>query len=491
MNKRILTFGAIALLSTINYVSAQEKNDEKAKQEQNQGKTIGKDYPTLVLNGADDKRVISVSLKDLDPNQDVTIVTPAGFSVNPSRIPAGTKDAKITLSLLSSKKKTEGVLAFRSGDKRTFINLIGKAENLPTKDLSTSPVYKGNDKSFLKKAVEGFKPTEKGYTVEFKVKSKDVGSEFFPYVVNGKGIGFKAFVNGDGTGLYSSKSEKGLSNRSTQFEGGLGKFYNTDDKFHVYRYAVAPDNRIFVYRDGLAIDTVRALDLGPQENFASGIGEPVENLLKNPGFEGEFDVVSATDKIATKIEGWDVVVGDRWNSQQFIIPAEIDNEQDFTNHVLKMERYMWADGWSAAEIAQVVDVAPNESYTLQALVRGGIKKEGDLLGKIKIQEVQDQSIGASVDVTGATWETYSLDYTTSANCKQIRVLFYLERDKWGAHITPMEIDNVKLTGRARTYEPKIGFDNDGSELAYFTYDLSGAYAPSKVPEINVVLDGSK
>ena len=66
------------------------------------------------------------------------------------------------------------------------------------------------------------------------------------------------------------------------------------------------------------------------------MGEPVENLLKNPDFEGEFDVNPDT-KLATRIEGWDIVISDRWNSEQQIIPEEIDNNQDITTMFLKSD----------------------------------------------------------------------------------------------------------------------------------------------------------
>jgi len=359
---------------------------------------------------------------------------------------------------------------------------------LPTKDIAQSPVYKGGqDETFEKSANEGFKPTDKGYTIEFKTNTESPEKGVFPYVVDGKGMGLKGYVTGEGTGLYSSTSKKGFSNPLTSGNGGLGKFYNNDKRAHVYRYAVTSDNRVFVYRDGYPIDTVRAADYGSQANFAAEPGDPVENLLKNPDFEGDYNT-AYDNHMAVSIEGWDVVISDRYNSEQYIVPQEISNEQDFNNHILQMKRYKWSDGWSAAEIAQVVDVVPNETYTLQALVRGGIKKkEGDLLGKIKIEEVQDNALGTSVDITSDDWETYSTDYTASANCKQIRVVFYLERDKWGADITPLEIDNVKLTGRSVQYVPKIGFENQGAKLDYFTYDLSGAYAPAVQPRIEVTL----
>ena len=119
------------------------------------------------------------------------------------------------------------------------------------------------------------------------------------------------------------------------------------------------------------------------------MGEPVENLLKNPDFEGEFDVNPDT-KLATRIEGWDIVISERRNSEQQFIPEEIHNNQDLNNHVFEIRPYKWATGWSDGILSQVIDVAPNETYTLSALLKGGIaEKEGKLTGKMIIEEIQD------------------------------------------------------------------------------------------------------
>lgn len=75
------------------------------------------------------------------------------------------------------------------------------------------------------------------------------------------------------------------------------------------------------------------------------------------------------------MEGWDVVISDRWNSEQQILPEEIDNNQDLDNHVFEIRPYKWATGWSDGILMQVVDVVPNESYTLSALLKGGIAKK--------------------------------------------------------------------------------------------------------------------
>ena len=107
-----------------------------------------------------------------------------------------------------------------------------------------------------------------------------------------------------------------------------------------------------------------------------------ENLIKNPGFEGEWDF-SKSRNIVTRIEGWDVYPYDQYNSTQEIVAEERSNEVDQNNHVLSMDRYMWNDGWSAGEVSQIVDVAPNETYSFSALAKGGIKSDGSRFGSLR------------------------------------------------------------------------------------------------------------
>ncbi len=224
----------------------------------------------------------------------------------------------------STKILTEGKLVLRSGDTRSYVKVKGYGTSLPIKDISKSPTYKGGkDVEFTK----SFTPGSKGYTIEFRIKTDDTEQNFYPYFVNEKGYGFKAYFNSSEIGIYNNY-QKAINNPATSGkEGGRGKFYNNDGQAHTYRFAITPDNRAFIFRDGAPIDSVRIKDYAPQPNFTAGIGEPVENLLKNPGFEGEFDVDSDS-KLTTRIEGWDVIIGDRWNSEQYILPEELDNEQD-------------------------------------------------------------------------------------------------------------------------------------------------------------------
>lgn len=466
-------------------------NGVKSSKEIKREKTVG-DSTILTIKGTNNTATFSVSASDLNADQEISITASHGFIVSPSKISAEAKNEKIMVKLTSYKAKTYGKVILRSGDTRSYIYLVGIGTPLKTKNLSNAPVYKGGEVGhFIQTAKDGFKPAGSGYTIEFRVKTGDkdklfVTHNFYPYVVDSKGIGFKGYVSSEGFGMFSSSHKESFENPITSVPGGSGKFYNNDGRFHVYRYAVTPDKRVFIYRDGYPIDTVRAADYGPQPNFAGGIGDPKRNLLKNSGFEGEFDT-SSIDQIATAIAGWHIAIGDIWNSRQFIVHEQINYKQDFNNQILRMKRYKWQSGWSAARVSQVVDVAPNSTYTLTALVRGGIKKGTGPLGKIKLEEVQNDNLGTSTQVTSDNWETYSLSYTTSAKCKQLRVTFYLERDKRGADISPLEVDNVKLTGKSRLYIPQIGFNNNNASIDYFTYDVSGAYAPVKQPKIKVSL----
>ena len=57
------------------------------------------------------------------------------------------------------------------------------------------------------------------------------------------------------------------------------------------------------------------------------------------------------------------------------------------------------------------------------------------------------------------------------------MVLYLERAKWGASVSALKVDDVKLTGYTRNVQQQIGFQNTGSDVAYFAFDNTGAYAP--------------
>ena len=426
----------------------------------------------LLLNGTGAKATVFVETTGLE--QDVQVAVTSGFSVTPAVIKAGTESVEVTVTNTSTRNQAEGKLILRSGDIRTYVSLLGIGSPLPVKDISANAVYGGGTDDA--KTYTDFVPGKDGYTVEFKVKTDDASKEFYPFAVSDNKVGFKGYVKSESIGLYNGGdtfiSDEGISNPANG-----GTFYNTDGLYHTYRYAVTPDKRVFVYRDGLAVDTFRVADLAMQPEWAVENGDMKENLIKNPGFEGEWNF-SKSRNIVTRIEGWDVYPYDQYNSTQDIEAEERNNDVDMNNHVLSMKRYMWNDGWSAGQISQIVDVAPNETYSFSALAKGGIKKDGTQLGSIRIEDLQNSDNKVTIPVTSDSYQTYASDFTTLANTKQIRVYLYLERDKWGASISALKVDDVKLTGVDRNVAAKIGFENNGADVAYFTYDTTGAYAPA-------------
>ncbi|MCR5180327.1 MAG: carbohydrate binding domain-containing protein, partial [Bacteroidaceae bacterium] len=405
--------------------------------------------------------------------EEVQVSVTSGFSVSPQTIEAGAKETAVTVTNLSSKITTEGRLILRSGDIRTYVNIIAHGTALPQKDLSQSAVYRGKEadesRSFDASAL-----TENGFTVELRARTDDAAKSVLPYAVTAGGLGFKSYIKDTSMGMKNSKdvfvSEKGISNPANG-----GTFYNTDGQYHTYRYAVTPDRRIFVYRDGQPVDTFRVADLALQPEWCQQSGDIERNLLKNGDFEGEWDF-SSSQNITKFIEGWDVYPYDQYNSTQDITSEERSNEVDQNNHVLDLHRYMWNDGWAAAEISQIVDVAPNETYAFSALAKGG-QYNGSALGTIRIQDLQNSDNKVSMSVSSDSYETYATDFETKANTQQLRVYFCLERAKWGASVSAFRIDDAKLTGVKRLPTAQIGFENSGADIEYFSYDATGAYAP--------------
>ncbi|MCD8235541.1 MAG: hypothetical protein LUD00_02565 [Prevotellaceae bacterium] len=424
---------------------------------------------TLTIAGTGNSETFTVDASELAGDIQVSATT--GFAVYPVKLSAGAKNAKIRVTNLTTLAHNSGKVILRSGDMRAYVNVGSLGTELEQKDLSQSPVYAGGSDEEM--SFDGFTPGENGYTIEFRAKVDDVSKEFMPYAVTDKGVGFKGYVTSSSLGLYNSTSRKDKINNPANGD----TFYNTDGLYHTYRFAVASDNRMFIYRDGLAIDTVRPADFGLQPEWSVENGRALKNLLKNPNFEGEWNF-NKSRNITDRIEGWDVSPYDQYNSTQDIVAEERSNEVDQNNHVLSVSRYMWSDGWAAAEISQLVDVAPNEIYSFSALAKGGIKKDGTVLGSLRIQDMQNADNKVTIPVTSDAYQTYACDFETKATTKQVRVFCYLERDKWGASITPLKVDDVKLTGYSRVIQPQIGFQNESSDIEYFNFDCTGAYAPA-------------
>ena len=441
-----------------------------------QGASVRRDLQNvsdkIVLNGTGAEATFKVKTTGLI--QDVSVSATHGFKVEPATIQAGLdEEITVTVTHLTSMARHEGKVILRSGDKRAYVQLNGYGTPLEVKDISGEPIYNGGKEGDMTFDAADLK-AEKGYTLEIKARTDAAGAMVRPYGLTADGVGFKSYIGNTSMGLYNGAntfiSDEAISNPSNG-----GTFYNTDGLYHTYRYAVTPDKRVFVYRDGIAVDTFRLADLALQPEWMVENGDVEKNLLKNGDFEGEWDF-SESRNIVTRIEGWDVYPYDQYNSTQEIKAQERDNNVDQNNHVLSMDRYMWNAGWAAGEVSQIVDVAPNEIYSFSALARGGMK-DGESLGSLRIYDLQNTDNTVTIPVTGDSYQKYASDFETKANTKQIRVSFYLERASWGASVSSLEVDDAKLTGVKRLPEPQLGFDNLDGDVAYFAYDATGAYAP--------------
>ncbi|MCF0199653.1 MAG: carbohydrate binding domain-containing protein, partial [Bacteroidaceae bacterium] len=438
--------------------------------------TLAASVDSLTIDGTKATATLMVTAANLPAGHDIALETSPGFTVNPAVIPAGTPSAEVTVTYDLTKQKHFGNLVLRCANSKKRVHLYGLGSPLPESDLAAAVALPVNNAGYEMTEANGFTPdVSKGYTIEFRARTNQADGALNPYFITRNGMGAKGYVEQSGIGVYgtySNATKRGISNPTT----ASGSFYNDDNEFHTYRYAVTPDSRTIVYRDGIATDTIRLADLCAQPEWTDETGDYVENLLHNPGFEGEYDF-KASNNIIAYIEGWNVSPFDQYNSTQDIKTDEISATQDQYNHTLHVDRYMWNAGWAAAEISQIVDVAPNEVYSFSALAKGGVKSDGDLFGSIRINEYPNTENKETLKITSDSWQTYATDYTTSADCKQLRVTFYLERDAWGSSISDLVADNVKLTGRERKFKQVVGYTNSDVELEYFKIDLTGAYAP--------------
>jgi hypothetical protein len=416
--------------------------------------------------------------------KNIQIFAPAGFKASKTMIPGNVTNEEVKISLIASVPKSSGNLVIIAGSFVRTIYLIGYATPLQEKDLSIEPVYDGGaDAEFVITDADGFMP-ENGFTIEFAAKMPATISYVQPFAITYEGVGFQSTVSRDAFKYNNSTQawiDKNIVDQNLQSLGGSGVFL-PDDNFHTYRFAVAPDNRVHVYRDGILVDYVRTQDLGLQKYMIDGEGDFEENLLVNGDFEGEYSFIKSDpgSGILGSIEGWAIGANDRYNSEQYINNMEIDQSTPINNQVLQTNRYYWSEGWGAAEYIQFVDVVPGETYSLSALARGGYSSHlNKWQGSIRVHEVNEQELvnEKKIEVNSDEWEEYSMDYTTSAKATQIRVNIYLERgDTWGNGAT-MYVDNVKLTGKRASYQQKIGFFSRVAEIDYFNYDATGAYAP--------------
>ncbi|KAA6301816.1 MAG: hypothetical protein EZS26_001979 [Candidatus Ordinivivax streblomastigis] len=443
------------------------------------------DVPTYTLWGNNAKLTLNISGSNLLPSQVITIQVPGEFSTTHTELLYNAQNVQVVIQLKATKPYSEGDVYVTAGPFVTQYHVIGYASALPQKDLSVNPVYSGGDDEeieYVLSDAEGFNPTAKGYTIEISAKTPLPISTVQPFGITFDGVGVQSTIAYDNDGnlpIRIDNSDLGWLSKSF--------LYYPDEEYHTYRYAVASDKRVHIYRDGLLVGLVRGQDLGKQVDFQDGSTDDyVENLLVNGDFEGESELAKdqgdSNGKVLGSLEGWAIGANDVWNSRQYIVKQEIPQITGENNHVFEVTRYRWNDGWGAAQYSQIIDVVPGETYIFSALAKGGYNaREAAYVGSLRMEEiVQGEADGINpkqVTVTSDNWAEYSLEYTTSKTATQVRVTIYLERGSNSGGAPEMYVDNAKLTGYGVAYQQKVGFKSRVADIQYFNYDATGAYAP--------------
>ena len=254
-----LSLSLLTISTTATY--AVQPEDDKKENEALQTSTE-EHLPLLTINGTNASSSFIVNSEAL-LGKEITITAPNGFTVTPTVIAANSGKQKVKVTLNSTKRLTEGKIILRSGDIRSYIKVKGFGTALPVKDIAASPVYKkGNDTEFTK----AFTPNSKGYTIEFKIKTDDSEKNFYPYFVNEKGYGFKAYITSNEIGLFNAY-KKEINNPATNGKAGeKGKVHIIMNRTSTcLSFAITPDNRAFIYRDGIPVDSVRIIDYAPSQ----------------------------------------------------------------------------------------------------------------------------------------------------------------------------------------------------------------------------------
>lgn len=427
---------------------------------------------TLVIDGTGKSSVLKITGENLTNGENIRLTCNNGISISTNELPYSAVNKPIVVRSLSYLKRYNGRIVLTSGNTSKIVHVMCSGTAIEQKDLSEAPLYKGNDDKWVVNKENGFTPSEKGYTVEYKVKNSLLNSYLKWYGVEASGKGTYQYVDGKSLSVYNGAD-------LTSY-----KKIDNSDGVHTYRYAVTPDNHVFIYRDGVPMDTLRVNDYALPAGFASGNGDQSNNLLKNAGFEESYSNYVMADDPAKEvyvgyIEGWTIMdPTDGWNARSYVENMKISDDYGETNHVASLERYLWEDGYADGSLSQIVSVVPGTTYTLTAVAKGGIKSDGTKLAYIKIEEVNATSKSVSVTVNSENFKTYSLSYTPSGNCEQIRVVLGLQKAGKGNKATRAYFDNVKLVGQTRTFLQQLGFVKANAALDYFTYDNTGAYAPT-------------
>lgn len=433
---------------------------------------------SLSIRGTGKGVNVKITGVNLNPGEDIRVIAPEGIRVIPDHVPYNAKGNIVRVIMNSTVNRLNAKVIFRSGTTRTALDVEGRGTPLEEKVLSENPVYTGSDKTWTAPA---FNPGDDGYTVEFRARTSKAAAEMAFTGVTAEGA-VKAFAAGENAGVYNGADKE---NRVR---------LNADAEYHTWRYAMTPDSRVYVYRDGAPVDTMLVADYANPAGLPTTPGEKIDNMLHNPGFEGATRTYVMADDpdgsvFHNYVEGWTILDGSNgWNSRTYIEKAVVSDDMGDDNHVLGLNRYQWEDGWSDSKVSQVIDVVPGQTYTFSVMAMGGYRSSDDkALGFIRIEEVQTPALGkeTTLDKSRYDFARYSLSHKAGSKCTQLRVILGLNKAGKGNQVEMVKFDDACLTGQGVVLTPALSFAATAdADLEYFTYDDSGAYAP-EMPHINL------
>ena len=148
--------------------------------------------------------------------EDISLQVGPGFEVTPTMIKAGTESTQVTVRYVSTLRHTEGKLILRSGDIRTYVNIVAEGTPLPVKDISTAGhVFDGSAVESQMFNAESL--SDAGYTIEIKARTDDASKSVLPYAVTSSGLGFKSYVRSTSMGLLNRNAHPGHTLRYRRF----------------------------------------------------------------------------------------------------------------------------------------------------------------------------------------------------------------------------------------------------------------------------------
>ncbi|MBP5772103.1 MAG: hypothetical protein J6W75_12275, partial [Bacteroidaceae bacterium] len=206
MKRFILRGSLLCALSVLSSMTAFSSSDITIRFIDKNGAPILRARNTLDdvihLMGTGSKASVTVSATGL--TQDINLSVGPGFEVTPKTIPAGTETADVIISHTSTLLHTESQLILRSGDLRTYVNIIAEGTPLPCKDISSlGSVFDGS--AVESQSFDAAALSDAGYTIEIKARTDDPSKSVLPYAVTASGLGFKSYIRSTSMGLMNGK----------------------------------------------------------------------------------------------------------------------------------------------------------------------------------------------------------------------------------------------------------------------------------------------